>query len=196
MPKMVELKQSEKKKRILEAAAKLFRDKGYSATSMRDLAAAVDLKASSLYNHIGSKEEILKEICFANAERFLNGIKKIDQDSINPLSKITNLIHLHIDIALEDFTSVTSFNDEWRQLSEPHLSTFSTMRKNYEEKFLNIIRKAQQGGQIKSTDAQICLYTILSSTRWVYDYSQHSRVDNDQEIKSSITEILIKGLSC
>jgi AcrR family transcriptional regulator len=47
---------SEKKQRILEAAACLFRDKGYSATSMRDLAGAVNLKASSLYNHISSKE--------------------------------------------------------------------------------------------------------------------------------------------
>ena len=62
-----EFKVKTKKQLILEAAARLFRDKGYAATSMRDLARAVDLKASSLYNHIGSKEEILQnisEICY------------------------------------------------------------------------------------------------------------------------------------
>ena len=59
-----------KREIILTAAAKLFRDRGYQATSMRDLAEAVELKASSLYNHIGSKEEILKEICMANADKF------------------------------------------------------------------------------------------------------------------------------
>ena len=66
-----------KREIILTAAAKLFRDRGYQATSMRDLAEAVELKASSLYNHIGSKEEILKEICMANADKFSDGMQKI-----------------------------------------------------------------------------------------------------------------------
>jgi AcrR family transcriptional regulator len=44
-----------KKEAIYEAAAQLFREKGYKAASMRDLAERVDLKVSSLYSHIGSK---------------------------------------------------------------------------------------------------------------------------------------------
>ena len=67
-----------KKQIIQEAAVRLFRDKGYSATSMRDLADAVNLKASSLYNHISSKEEILKDICFENAHRFLDGMEEVE----------------------------------------------------------------------------------------------------------------------
>ena len=68
-----------KKEIIQEAAAHLFRDKGYSATSMRDLAEAVNLKASSLYNHISSKEEILRNICFDNAHRFISGMEEVEK---------------------------------------------------------------------------------------------------------------------
>ena len=115
---------SSKREIILFAAAKLFRDRGYQATSMRDLAEAVELKASSLYNHIGSKEEILKVICLQNADKFSKGMEQVQANFTTPLDKINALINLHVAIAIEDYTSVTSFNDEWRHLSEPSLSIF------------------------------------------------------------------------
>ena len=81
-----------KKTQILEAAAILFRDKGYSATSMRDLASVVDLKASSLYNHIKSKQEILREICFDNANRFIQEMNKVEAMDIMVDKKLKTLL--------------------------------------------------------------------------------------------------------
>ena len=57
-----------KKELVFEAAGKLFMEKGYLAASMRELAERVGLEqASSLYNHLKSKEEVLRKICFDNA---------------------------------------------------------------------------------------------------------------------------------
>ena len=53
------MEKPDRKAEILSVAAKLFRERGYSAVSMRDLAQALDIKAASLYNHITSKQEIL-----------------------------------------------------------------------------------------------------------------------------------------
>jgi len=183
---------SSKREIIFTAAAKLFRDRGYQATSMRDLAEAVDLKASSLYNHIGSKEEILTEICMANADKFSSGMQRILNLTVSPLDKIKALVDLHIKIAIDDYTSVTSFNDEWRQLGEPALSNFKEKRKKYENEFLSIIRDGIEQDQIKSLNPLVCLYTILSSTQWVYD----SHLDlKPSQISIDITNILIRGIS-
>ena len=183
---------SSKRGIIFAAAAKLFRDRGYQATSMRDLAEAVDLKASSLYNHIGSKEEILKEICLANADRFSSGMQEILNLNSSPLDKIKALIHLHIKIAIDDYTSVTSFNDEWRHLGEPALSDFKEKRKKYESEFLSIIKEGIEQDQIKSLNPLVCLYTILSSTQWVYD----AHLDlKPSQISIDITNILVRGIS-
>lgn len=181
-----------KREIIFTAAAKLFRDRGYQATSMRDLAEAVDLKASSLYNHIGSKEEILKEICLANADKFSEGMRRIQNLSVSPIEKIRSLVNLHVDIAMSDYTSVTSFNDEWRHLGEPSLSIFKEKRKKYEHEFLSIIKTGIDQGEIKAIHPSVCLYTILSSTQWVYE--AHLQIGQAQ-ISHDITSILIKGLS-
>ncbi len=184
-----------KKQLICEAAARLFRDKGYSATSMRDLAETVQLKASSLYNHIGSKEEILREICFTNARRFHIGMKEVEQlPHATASDKVRALIRLHIRIATEDFTSVTAFNDEWRHLSEPYLTEFKTLRKDYENRFLSIIEYGIQNGEFKPLDAFTTLYTLFSSVRWLYDWYKPERQVTPEALYEQIAAFLMSGL--
>ncbi|HMN88952.1 MAG TPA: TetR/AcrR family transcriptional regulator [Saprospiraceae bacterium] len=183
-----------KRQIIFEAAAQLFRDKGYSATSMRDLAQKVNLKASSLYNHIGSKEEILSSICFSNAKRFRDGMQQVEQMPGSPMDKVRMLIRLHVEVATEDLTSVTAFNDEWRHLSEPLLTEFKTMRKDYENRFQRIIESGIQSGAFRALDSFTVLYTILSSIRWLHDWYRPNRQISPEELYEQMTTLLLKGL--
>ena len=185
---------TEKQKAIYDAAAMLFKDKGYSATSVRDLAKAVDLKASSLYNHIGSKEEILRHICFANARLFLEGIAKVENLAISPEAKVQALIQLHVRIATEDVTSVISFNDEWRHLSEPYLSDFVALRKEYEQKFTAILEEGMAQDLFRKIDPALALNVILSSVRWVFEWYHSKRKLNAEKIGRDIGAIILGGL--
>lgn len=188
-------KKKHKKKKILEAAARLFREKGYMATSMRDLAQAVNLKASSLYNHISGKEEILREICFSNADRFHHELDAIESREEDAEAKVRALIQLHIRVATEDITSITAFNDEWRHLTEPHLSEFTALRKNYEARFQAIIEAGMKDGSFKTFHANIALYTIFSAIRWIYDWYQPGKSISREQLEDQLAEILLSGLN-
>ncbi len=192
MPKMK--KKTSKKALIQETAARLFRDKGYSATSMRDLAEAVDLKASSLYNHISSKEEILKNICFENAQRFLSGMEEVEQQSLSAPDQVRELLRLHITTAMEDATSVTAFNDEWRHLNEPDLSEFKALRRDYEQRFRKILEGGMQAGAFRRMDANVALYTIFSSVRWLYDWFQPGKALTAEQVEQEVVEFIMQGL--
>ena len=81
---------------ILSTSAKLFRERGYSATSMRDIANAVGIKAASLYNHISSKQDILKDLLMHIANSFVDGITEIDYASpgrIDSSSRLGDVIN-------------------------------------------------------------------------------------------------------
>lgn len=190
------LTEDKKSKRqfIQETAALLFREKGFAATSMRDLAKAVDLQASSLYNHFPSKQEILWEICRENADRFLEGMKAIEQQYLSPTKKVEALIRLHIQIATSDATSVTSFNDEWRQLTEPHLSSFRQMRKDYQDRFRIIIEEGIASGEFRPIHPMVALLTLLSSVRWIYDWYQTNKKLTTNDLETQLSELVLKGL--
>ena len=188
-------KKKTKKQIIQEAAVRLFRDKGYSATSMRDLADAVNLKASSLYNHISSKEEILKNICFENAHRFLDGMKEVESMPGTATEKVEFLLRLHIRTATGDAASVMAFNDEWRHLTEPLLSEFMALRKDYESRFLALLKAGMQAGQFQNIEPIIALHTIFSSMRWLYDWFQPGKKLTAEEVEEDIIRMLMKGLA-
>ena len=102
MSKIIPVQNESKKETISKNAAKLFRKKGFSATSMRELAVDIGVEASSLYNHIGSKSELLQIICFKVANDFINQINELEQVDISVTSKLEKIIRFHIHKMLED----------------------------------------------------------------------------------------------
>jgi AcrR family transcriptional regulator len=183
-----------KKQFVIESAARLFRDKGYSATSMRDLANAVDLKASSLYNYIQSKSEILREICFINAHRFLDGMTHVEQLSATAQEKVEALLRLHIQVATQDVTSVMAFNDEWRHLEEPFLSQFIALRHDYENRFRAIIQEGVDKGEFRALDSTILLFTLFSAVRWIHDWYKTGRSISATTVEDEVIRLLMEGL--
>jgi AcrR family transcriptional regulator len=184
-----------RKSEIHAAAARLFGEKGFAASSVRDIAHAVGIGAASLYNHIGSKDDLLVEICFRCAHTFINGLEDIENSCELPVDKIEALIRLHIDIALGDKSSVTVFNDEWRHLPEPQLSEFLQLRRKYETAYLSIIREGIRSGKLRQTSPNLLYQHILSSLRWLHTPGIGKARLSKQEVTEQITSMIIKSIS-
>jgi len=159
-----------KKEQIHQAAAKLFQEKGYQAASMRDLAKAVGLQVSSLYSHLGKKEEVLQKMCFDNAHRFVQ------------------------QIAIDNPTSITVFNDEWKHLSEPFLTDFLELRKQYESQFKGIIKAGIAAQEFQQVQPTIAFYTILTSLRWVHYWYDSNKGITKEALEADIVRLLCGGL--
>ncbi len=182
------------KKRILDEASKLFQEKGYLAASMRDLAERVGLKVSSLYNHFGSKEELLQKICFDTSRSYLEGMKAIEESNATPTEKVEQLILLHIQIATTDVSSMTIFSDEWRHLSEPYLQEFRMMRRDYERRFGRLLLQGMESGEFAEMNLTVCLSTIFTSLRWLHRWYPEKRGLSVKVLEADLLRFLMKGL--
>ena len=183
-----------KKQIIINAAADLFKDKGYNAASIRDLATKVGLEPSSIYSHIKSKEDLLSEICMGCAQKFTEGMAQISNTDMSSRKKIGALITLHLDIAFENLASITVFNDEWRYLPDSVLNEFLILRKDYEKQFKKILMEGKEEGKFEFQHTDIVFNVIIKTLSWSYaGVKKYKKEELQQELTSFISNALHKN---
>lgn len=191
---MPKTKISKRKREILNAAAVLFRYKGYAATTMRDLAEKVGLEVSSLYSHIKSKEEILTTLCFHCGDLYSEGLHQILEMEGNALQKVDAIMDLHINIAIDHPSSITVFNDEWKHLSQNELQQFLLVRKNYEKGVKSILQEGIDAKLFKDFPLDIFMNTLLSAMRWIHYSNQDYSPMERSAVQRTMKEMVLGGI--
>ena len=179
---------------IIEIAAKLFKIKGFTATTMRDIAEQVGIEAASMYNHIKSKDEILQAICFKISNEYISQLNAIENQSKSPVEKIKELIRLHVRIIITDIDSISVANNEWKHLSEEALTVFKDARRDYEQRFATIIEAGIAAGELQPINISVALFTILSAVRWVELWYKNDREISPEILEENIISLLMNGL--
>lgn len=179
---------------ILEKASGLFREKGFVATSMRDLADLVGMEAASLYNHIQSKAEILQIIIFRIADKCSLHLDNLEKEELNSLQKIETLIRFHVQMMLTSFEDYHVMTHEWIHLDETTLSKFINQRKDYVQRMETIIEKGIQQKEIKTISPYVAVLTILSAVRGLEFWHRSRKKISPQELEDNMVLHLISGL--
>ncbi len=192
---METLVKKSRKEQIEEKATQLFQEKGYAATSMRDLAQVLGIEAASLYSHIKSKEEILQKICFRMADEFFKSWEEVEKENSSMAEKMKKAMAAHIKVITQDTASSAVFFNEWRHLSEPHLSDFLAMREDYEGRFMQIINDGMASGEFKTVDPKFMMLTILSSLNWTHNWYNPSGSLSPLEVGDRLSNLLLNGLN-
>ncbi len=187
-------RKASKKDFILQKAATMFREKGFSATSMRDLAEAVGIEAASLYNHIQSKSEILQEIIFRIANDCNVQLESLENGDMNNLRKIESLIRFHVQMILNRFDDYYVMINEWIHLSEPYLTNFTTQRRVYVQKMEAIINHGVRNKEMKPVMPYIAMLSILSSVRGLEFWHRSNKKISPTDLEENMVNFLINGL--
>jgi TetR/AcrR family transcriptional regulator, cholesterol catabolism regulator len=186
--------QVSRREEILDKAARLFKQKGYVATTMREIAEQVGMEAASMYNHIRGKEELLEEICARVAETYVNQMNEIESSDLSPIHKLQALIRSHISITTKNIHWISVANNEWRHLPETSLKSFKKARDTYEDRLAEIIRSGIDCQEVADVHVSITLYTILSSLRWIETWYKPNKSYNARDLEENIVNILMNGL--
>jgi TetR/AcrR family transcriptional regulator, cholesterol catabolism regulator len=184
-----------RKEQVIRSAAELFREKGYAASSMRDLAQKLGIEAASLYSHIKSKEEILQHLCFDMAAEFRKSLAEVEKKDVSASEKLKLGIIGHIQVMAKDLTASAVFMNEHRHLSQPYLRDFLLLRINYINRFKSIIEEGARQGEFKdSIDKKLAVMTLFSSLNWMPMWYDPSSKIVPQDLGQQLADMLVNGL--
>ncbi|MFT3826479.1 MAG: TetR/AcrR family transcriptional regulator [Chitinophagaceae bacterium] len=194
MAKIKRNKNGTRKDVIISKAARLFREKGYNATSMRDLAEHVGVEAASLYNHISSKSEILQEICFKVANQFTTHIEDVYASDMSTIQKIEEILRFHIRQMIDNYEEVYVNDREWKHLSDPYLSNIQNQRRAYRQRIAQIIEEGIKNNEIKAIDAPTAVLIMLHAVSGIESWHRSKRKIPGSTLEDNMIMILVDGL--
>jgi TetR/AcrR family transcriptional regulator, cholesterol catabolism regulator len=187
-------KNTSKKEVIIKKSSALFRTKGFNAASMRELAEAVGVEAPSLYNHIGSKSELLQTICFKVANEFTSQLDATENKNTSVTTKIELIIRFHITMMLDEFDEVFVANHEWKHLQEPFLSNFLNQRRSYEKRLVAIIEEGIKKKELKNINPYVAVLTLLSAVRGLEFWQRHKKNISTKVLENDMVIHLLNGM--
>jgi AcrR family transcriptional regulator len=182
------------KEKVKQSAQRLFRQRGYAAVGMRELAREVGIEAPSIYNHYKSKDALLREICFDMAQQFFDAFDRAAATEDKFQRRLKAVIKSHISVIASNLEASEVFFNEWMFLEQPHLGKFKKMRHDYEMKFRGIIDKGIQKGDFKKMNSKLIAFAVFSALNATYELYTSTENLSQEQIAEDISELLLKGI--
>lgn len=179
---------------ILEAAAQVFRQKGFHGASMNDIAGAVNLQKASLYHHVSSKQEILLELLDQALRMLLERISVISSQNVSADVKLRLMILEYLQILAEnaDLAAVLLF--EHRALERRQHVRHVPNRDKFESLWRDVINEGVNDGLFKVNDVAMTARALLGLMNWTLTWYRPDGKKSIQQIADDYSNLLLSGL--
>jgi AcrR family transcriptional regulator len=184
---------------IEDVASDLFRERGYAATSVRDIARALSVKGASLYAHVTSKEDVLWAIVDRAATRFEAAADRAEAEAEarrpgDPTEVLAALVRAHVDVLTADVDEAGVFVSEWRALGPERRAAILDRRDAYEQRFRRRIVDGIAIGAFSITDPAVASSALLSALNGLATwYDPDGRLSADR-IADHLVDLMLRML--
>ena len=179
---------------VLDAAAQVFRQKGYHGASMSDIAAAVNVQKASLYHHVSSKQEILLALLDRGLALLIEYIGGIARQPLPADEKLRRMIRGYLKVLTDnaDLTSVLLF--EHRSLDKKAHARHVPHRDEFEGLWRDVFNEGVQTKIFQCKDSSMAVRGLMGMMNWTLTWYRPDGGKSVEEIADGYADILFKGL--
>ena len=187
---------SERRDEILAIAAQLFAERGFAATTVREIADAAGILSGSLYHHFDSKESMVDELVHEMLDRVLAAYRRIVAASDTPEVALRALVREAFAAIATDRATVTVMVNEWNLFVK--FPRFAYLREIYEETerlWVSVIQRGAQMGAFRPDLDPWMLYRMMRDSIWVSVrwYRPDGR-DGPEQLADAYVDVLLGGI--
>jgi AcrR family transcriptional regulator len=186
---------SEAAERVLKAATRLFGERGYPSTSMRDIAEAVGILAGSLYSHISSKEAVLLQIVETGIDRYLEAVLPIVDSGERADVRLRGAIKAHVELVTSHAEETLVALHQWKFLGGDNRRRIEAKRRAVTDAFARVLAEGMDSGVFKPVpNRDIAVAVILGTLNWVPEWYSPKGKATPQQIGDQLADLLLGGL--
>jgi AcrR family transcriptional regulator len=179
---------------LLAIATDLFARRGYERTTVRELADAMGIESGSLYSHISSKEDLLREIIVHNANEYFERSQAALAPGGGAEQRLRALCRAHMRVMTEERNACLVYFKEWRKLPEHVRTEIAGLRKQYEETFEGVIRAGTEEGAFGRVDPRWGALVVLSTLNWTFEWYSPDGPLSADEVADRLVDVVLSGL--
>ena len=176
------------------AATRLFRQRGFHATSMQDLGEALGMNRGSLYHYISAKDELLWAILTRALDRLEERVLPILAAEAPPVDRLTDAIREHLRVAADHADELSLIQIEWRALDRARQAEMIRRRDAYEAHWRGTLEAGIADGSLRSFDVRLAGIGILSACNWFTQWYRPGGASSVDEIADAFAELFLGGL--
>lgn len=186
---------TDSRQEILRAAARLFQEQGYDATSMSDVAGALGLSKGGLYHHFQSKDEILFHLMDHAMDITQGQVIDRVRELAEPEERLRTLIRLHIGVVLrERDREITVMLHENHPLPPPLRRRINTRKKDYVHFVEGLIADVQKQRDAKGgVSPRAAAFALMGMINWIYQWYRPAGALQEEDLVRQYTEIFFAG---
>ena len=179
---------------ILDAAAQVFRQKGFHGASMADIAQAVNLQKASLYHHVTSKQEILLALLDRALSTLTEHISAISQQPLPPDRKLRRMIRAYLQALSEypDLSAVLLF--EHRSLNRKYHVRHVPHRDQFEKLWRDVVEDGRRAGIFQCADSGLAVRALMGVMNWTLTWYRPDGPLSIEKIADQYADLFFHGL--
>jgi TetR/AcrR family transcriptional regulator, cholesterol catabolism regulator len=186
----------DRRRQIEDAASALFSGRGYAATTMRDIAGALDLQGGSLYAHVTSKESLLAAIVEEAAERFHAAVRPLAEGRDGAADRLRAMVHAHVGVLAGGLERASVYLYEWRFLGQERRERIACSRAAYQAMFERVIAEGQASGEFDPrADPKLAAIFVLSAVNALPRWYRPDGPLSLEEVAGRYADLFLGGLT-
>ena len=189
---------SERRAHLVQLAGELFAEKGFRATTVREIADAAGILSGSLYHHFDSKESIGDEILSGFLDDVLAGYRAAVAGTDDPRAAIEQIVRSSTATLSRHRAALTMLQNDWSYFgSQPRFAYLRKAMKEIEQTWVELLERGKQTGQFRADlDARL-IYRLLRDILWIPTSWKQSRGAgwNTEQIVDGLLRLLFDGIT-
>jgi len=185
---------SPKEAEIYAAAARLFCEKGFHATTMSEIARSVGIQKASLYHYVSGKDDLLLRTSQQGILTLNRAVAEIVESDLPADEKLRRAFTAHIRVLCQNMDTMTVFLRERRALPTARRGAVLEEGKRYEQMIQQILRDGITSGRFRPVDVTMTSYAMLGAVNWLYQWFRADGRLSPEEIAGIFVGFFSRGL--